>query len=88
VSSYRGHPIQSQFLGEIDKGTLVITNQRLVFLGSKRDISTPVAKLLQVEPFSNAVGIAREGKETRDIYLVPNPEYVVLFLDWIVSHQH
>jgi len=87
VSSYRGHPIQSQFLGEVDKGDLVITNQRLVFLGSKRDISTSVTKLLQIEPFSNAVGIAREGKETRDIYLVPNPEYVVLFLEWVVSHQ-
>ena len=88
VSSYRGQPVQSQFLGEVDKGTLVITNRRLVFLGDKRDISTPVAKLLHIEPFSNAIGIAREGKETRDIYLVPNPEYLLFFLEWIVSHQH
>jgi len=87
VSSFRGHPIQSQFLGEVDKGTLVVTNQRVVFLGSKRDVSTPIAKVLQVEPFSNAVGIAREGKEARDIYLVSNPEYLVLYLQWVVSHQ-
>jgi len=87
ISSFRGHPIQSQFLGEVDKGTLVVTNQRVVFLGSKRDVSTPIAKLLQVEPFSNAVGIAREGKEARDIYLVSNPEYLVLYLQWVVTHQ-
>ena len=87
VSSFRGHPIQSQFLGEVDKGTLVVTNQRLVFLGSKRDVSTPLSKLLQVEPFSNAVGIARESKEARDIFLVPSPEYVVFYLQWVVAHQ-
>jgi hypothetical protein len=58
-----------------------------VFLGSKRDISIPIAKLLQVEAFSNAVGIAREGKEARDIYLVSHPAYVVLFIHWVVSHQ-
>jgi hypothetical protein len=87
ISSYRGHPIQTESLAQVDEGTLVVTNQRLVFLGSKRDISIPIAKLLQVEAFSNAVGIAREGKEARDIYLVSHPAYVVLFIHWVVSHQ-
>jgi hypothetical protein len=87
VSSFRGHPVQSQQLSRIDSGKLVVTNKRLVFLGSKRDVSTPLAKVLQVEPYSDAIGIAREGKEARDIYLVSNPAYVVLYLQWVVGHQ-
>jgi len=87
VSSFRGHPIQSEVLATLDQGTLVVTNQRLVFLGSTRDVSTPVAKLLQIEPFSNGLGISREGKETRDIYLVERPAYLTLYLQWVVSHQ-
>src|SRR6266550_3319938 len=70
VSSFRGHPVQSDVLAQLDQGTLVVTNQRLVFLGNKREVSTPVGKLIQIEPFSDAIGIAREGKESRDIYLV------------------
>lgn len=87
VSSFRGQPIQTDVLSHLDEGTLVVTNQRLVFLGTKRDVSTPVAKLLQVEPFSNGVAISREGKESRDIYLTAQPAYLLLYLQWIVSHQ-
>ena len=87
VSSFRGHPVQSDLLAQLDQGTLVVTNQRLVFLCSKRDVSTPVGKLIQIEPFSDAIGISREGKESRDIYLVDHPAYLVLFLQWAVSHQ-
>ena len=87
VSSYRGRPIQVESLTTVDQGSLVVTNQRLVFLGSKRDVSTPTAKLLQIEAFSNALGIGREGKESRDIFLVAHPAYVALYLQWIVSHQ-
>lgn len=87
VSSYRGHPIQVESLTTVDQGSLVVTNQRLVFLGSKRDVSTPIAKLLQIEAFANALAVGREGKESRDIFLVAHPAYVALFLQWIVSHQ-
>ena len=87
VSSFRGHPVQSEYLAHLDTGKLIVTNKRLVFLGTKREVSTPIAKLLQIEPYSDALGIAREGKETKEIYLVPNPAYVVQFLQWVISQQ-
>lgn len=87
VSSFRGHPIQTDVLSQLDQGTLVITSQRLVFLGSKRDVSTPIAKLLQVEPFSNGIAVSHEGKESRDIYLLSRAAYALLYLQWVVSHQ-
>ena len=87
ISGFRGSPIQVESLVNVDAGTLVVTNQRLVFLGSKRDVATPIAKLLQIEGFSNALGIGREGKETRDIYLLTHPAYLAIYLQWVVSHQ-
>ena len=87
VSSFRGHPVQSEYLAQLDTGKLIVTNKRLVFLGIKREVSAPIAKLLQIEPYSDALGIAREGKETKEIYLVPNPAYVVQFLQWVISQQ-
>jgi hypothetical protein len=86
VSSFRGRPIQTDVLAQLDVGLLVITNQRLVFLGTKRDVSTPVAKLIHVEPFSNGIGVSREGKEARDIYLFSRPAYILLYLQWVVAH--
>ena len=87
VSSFRGHPVQSEYLAHLDTGKLIVTNMRLVFLGAKREVSTPIAKLLQIEPYSDAIGIAREGKETKEIYLVPNPAYVIQYLQWVISQQ-
>jgi hypothetical protein len=87
ISSFRGHPVQSEYLAHLDTGKLVVTNKRLVFLGTKREVSTPIAKLLQIEPYSDAIGIAREGKETKEIYLVPTPAYVVQILQWVISQQ-
>ena len=87
VSSFRGHPVQSEYLAHLDAGKLIVTNKRLVFLGTKREVSTPIAKLLQIEPYSDALGIAREGKETKEIYLVPSPAYVVQILQWVISQQ-
>lgn len=87
VSSYRGHPVQSQSLSRVDSGQLVVTNQRLVFIGSKKDVSTPVAKVVHVEPYSDAVGIGREGKESRDVYVVQQPARLVLYIQWVINHQ-
>jgi hypothetical protein len=87
ISGFKSTPVQVESLNTVDSGKLIVTNQRLVFLGAKRDVSTPISKLLQIEGFSNALGIGREGKETRDIYVVSNPAYVALYLQWVVSHQ-
>jgi hypothetical protein len=86
VGSFHGRPIQSEYLAQIDQGKLVLTNQRLVFLGGKRDVVVPLSKLLNVEPFADAVSVAREGKETQDIYLVAKPQYLMIYLDWLISH--
>jgi hypothetical protein len=85
VGSYRGHPVSEDVLAEVDQGQLVVTSQRIAFVGSARSTSIPLAKLLHVEVYTDGIGVFKEGKEAADIYLVDNPKYVLLYLNFVLD---
>ncbi len=85
VGSYHGHPIQQQFLGNLDSGKLVITNLRLAFIGAAKSTSIPFAKLLHVECYSDAVAVFLEGRENPDFYLVAQPRYAIFMVNWFLN---
>jgi hypothetical protein len=47
----------------VDKGDLVLTTRRYVFLGEKRTLSVDLSEIIGVEPYGDAVAIHRAGKE-------------------------
>jgi hypothetical protein len=85
VGSFHGHPIQQQSLGRLDTGTLVVTNQRIAFIGHVKSTSIPLAKLLHVECYSDAVAIFLEGRENPDFYLTAQPKYAVFMINWALN---
>ena len=85
VGSFRGHPVEEQLLTRLDNGTLVVTNQRLAFIGSTKSTSAPFAKLLHVECYSDALAIFLEGREKPDYYYVEQPKYVLFFINWFLN---
>jgi hypothetical protein len=85
VGSYHGHPIQQQFLGKLDSGTLVITNLRIAFIGAAKSTSIPFAKLLHVECYSDAVSVFLEGRENPDFYLTAQPRYAIFMINWFLN---
>jgi len=85
VGSFHGHPVEQQLLGKLDSGTLVVTNQRLAFLGSTRSTSVAFAKLLHVECYSDALAVFQEGRENPNYYYVDRPKYVLFFINWFSS---
>ena len=87
VGSFHGHPIQQQFLGKLDTGTLVVTNQRIAFIGHVKSTSSPLAKLLHVECYSDAVAIFLEGRENPDFYLTAQPKYGVFMINWALNQM-
>ena len=50
-------------LREIDRGSLTLTNKRLIFSGSKRTVSIDIRKIVSVNPYRDAITIRREGRE-------------------------
>lgn len=87
VGSFRGQPIRDQSLTNIDNGTLVLSNQRLAYLGRTKSVSVPLSKLLHVEVFNDGLSIAREGKENPDFFLLSSPKHVVFLMNWCLSRQ-
>jgi hypothetical protein len=85
VGSFHGHPIQQQFLGKLDGGSLVITNQRIAFIGKSKSTSIPYAKLVHVECYSDAVAVFQEGRENPDFYLTPQPKYALFMINWFLN---
>src|SRR5258708_3202535 len=83
--TYHGHPVQQQFLGKLDSGRLVITNQRIAFIGAAKSTSIPFAKLLHIECYSDAVAVFLEGRENPDFYLVAQPRYAIFMINWFLN---
>jgi hypothetical protein len=85
VGSFHGHPVEQQSLGKLDTGKLVVTNQRIAFIGQVKSTSTPFGKLLHVECYSDAVGLFLEGRENPDFYLTAQPKYVLFMINWFLG---
>jgi hypothetical protein len=87
VGSFRGHPVEQQLLTKLDAGTLVISNQRLAFIGGTKSTSVAFAKLLHVECYSDALAIFQEGREKPDYYYIDKPQYVLFFVNWFLNQM-
>jgi hypothetical protein len=85
VGSFHGHPIQQQSIGKLDSGTLVISNQRIAFIGKVKSTSVPFAKLLHVECYSDAVAVFQEGRENPDFYMTAQPKYALFMVNWFLN---
>jgi len=85
VGSFHGHPVEQQLLGKLASGTLVVTNQRIAFIGGTKSTSVVFAKLLHVECYSDALAIFQEGRENPDYYYVEQPKYVLFFINWFLN---
>ena len=85
VGSFHGHPIEQQTLTNLGTGKLVVTNQRIAFIGQAKSTSIPFAKLLHVECYSDAVAVFIEGRENPDFYLTAKPKYAVFMINWCLS---
>ena len=48
---------------EVDRGLLVLTNKRLVFLGDKRTSSIDLRKIVAVEPYRDGISVASERRK-------------------------
>lgn len=71
-SSRSGKSESKQELKVIDKGDLVLTNQRLVFSGEKESRNIPLKKVSVFESQVDSVVITEEGKSKRMYFTVPN----------------
>ncbi len=67
---------QSESHGElraIDSGLLVLTNQRLVFVGSMRTSEIPLKKIVNVTEWVDALQVNTSARQKAQTFTIPNP---------------
>jgi hypothetical protein len=84
LGTFRGHPVTQDVIRQIDQGTLVLSNQRLVFIGASKSTSTPLPKLLHVEVYTDGLGVFQEGRENPNIYLIGQPGQFMLYMNFLL----
>jgi len=77
----RAAPVQTP----ADRGTLVVTNQRVELVGGAEAVSVPLAAVLDVEVYADALAVYRLGREAPDLFLVAEPRHVAFYLNWALA---
>ena len=70
---FRSYPISKTDLKKIDAGDFIVTNQRVVFMGSTKDINVSYKKLMGITPYTDALQLNREGKIKRQFFKMTDP---------------
>jgi hypothetical protein len=60
---YGGSSESHEELRSIDEGTLVLTSQRLTFIGQGRTVSVALEKIVSMEGYDDRLQLNRQGKE-------------------------
>lgn len=63
ASSYTSTPVRESYTSVDDKGRLVVTNQRIIFVGALSSHAWPLSKILSIQRFTDGVQINPENKK-------------------------
>ena len=79
AGAFKGQRIKEDVLQEIDRGTLYVTNKRVIFLGDRKNKTFTYRSILGFVPYSDAIEIERtSGKNP--VFVLDDPEWAsVLF---------
>ncbi len=81
VGGYRGHSV---VVGTqrvpADRGTLVVSSQRAVFLGGQKTLDLPYSKLVSLEVFGDGVQFHVSNRQTAPMLQVGAPDVVAAFV--------
>jgi hypothetical protein len=81
VGGYRGQSVEVGTKRVLaDTGVLVVSSQRAVFLGTKKTIELPYAKLVNLTLFSDGVQFHESNRQTAPVFVVPTPDVAAAFI--------
>lgn len=73
IGRSQGTSHSEQVLQDIDRGTLVLTNQRLVFDGATENRVIKLDKILSVQMYKDAIELSLDGRAKSLFFTVENP---------------
>ncbi|HKF76828.1 MAG TPA: hypothetical protein VKF59_11850 [Candidatus Dormibacteraeota bacterium] len=73
-----------QALHHVDAGTLVVTSRQLAFAGSREWVTIPLAGVVDVHVYHDAVAVVLLERESLDFFLLEVPKLLVFYLNWAI----
>lgn len=65
----------------IDEGTLTLTNKRLIFMGSKRNVNINLNKILAINDYKDGISINRENKQKMEYFTKTDGNMIDVLID-------
>jgi len=85
VGAHKGRLVTETGIVKVDQGTLVITNQRIVFNGFAKSFSIPMGKLINYVVYEDAIQLDKEGKAKPAYFKVEDPEIAAVLISAIAQ---
>jgi hypothetical protein len=83
---FQSHPVIEKEMTKVDTGKLVITNRRIVFMGTAKDLTADYKKILGVTPFAEGFQIEREGRKSQEFLKMSDPVTPLVYITYIINH--
>ncbi len=68
VGAFSGQPVITATIQPKHFGTLIITNQSIIFYSQEKSIKYPYKKILAFVPFSDALGVQLDNANAKTVY--------------------
>jgi len=77
VGAFKGHPVETTSLDQVDTGILAITQKNLYFAGPHATFRIGIAKIVSLIPYSDGFGLFRDrANAKREVFFVDDPWFV------------
>lgn len=87
VGSFHGQPISQQVMAQVDRGSVVVTDQRIAFVGASKSVVVPLPKVVHVEVYNDGLAVFHEGRENADYIMCKAPKQVLFYVNWALNQN-
>ena len=85
AGSIKPQRIAIEELTVIDSGTVYVTNKRIIFMGSKKNITIKLDKILSLTPYSDGVGIDKDAGKSPILRVTHNADVLTRVLGRVIN---
>jgi hypothetical protein len=65
VGAFKGQPIDRTERVHVDTGIVATTNKHIYFVGPKKSLRVPYAKIVSFQPFADGIGVVRDAASAK-----------------------
>ncbi len=69
VGGFKGRPLETTVMEKISTGSLCLTDKNIYFSSSQKSLKIPYNKIINIENYSNGLGLQKDGASSKPIFL-------------------